>query len=33
MAGEGYFRLCFARETEDLATAAERLLELLNHGA
>lgn len=33
MAGEGYFRLCFARETEDLATAAERLLELLNHDA
>ncbi len=33
MAGEGYFRLCFARETQELTTAAERLLELLDHDA
>lgn len=33
MAGEGYFRLCFAREAEELAAAAERLLELLDHDA
>lgn len=32
-AGEGYFRLCFARETKELTTAAERLLEFLDHDA
>lgn len=33
LAGEGYFRLCFARETKELATAAERLLDFLGHDA
>lgn len=33
MAGEGYFRLCFARDAETLSTAAERLLALLDHDA
>ncbi|QRI66213.1 pyridoxal phosphate-dependent aminotransferase (plasmid) [Shinella sp. PSBB067] len=33
MAGEGYFRLCFARDAQALSTAAERLLALLDHDA